>query len=385
MTLMLALLLGSAQAQDCNPAAAKAAFEEASPVAVAAAWTRWAECDPDQAKKATAAAVEKMLAGDPAYAALATAIGFGETDTVTEWVRKQEAGHRSKAIASLGNTCSTDESVEAYLLKTPSTLKSDFWKERWYRAFATCRTDGVRKWITAALDEKAASDDPDDNDFTGILEVYSRNMGADAIPKLTELAGTVGSDDKMVYIVSSFADAANVGGKGGINGDAALKGTTAIIELAPKMGYRSVENARATLEALGAQANADAMAAYRWPDRLSDGQYTYSVAARELTTCKNGKRNGTFHHADLSEPGARWPEQVKVVLVDHLTREWEIGEFAAKCKGEFTVEFFVPSEPWADDDPKKADWLKEQRQGFQAETEGYDKRGPNPHDHFELF
>ncbi len=379
MTLIAALLLSAPAHAGCD--AEMTALNEATPVSTAGAWNKLAACDAGAAHRAAKDSLGKILADDQAYTAISTMVGMGITDDVTTWIQAQEAGHRSKAIASLGDNCS--EPIEDYLLTLPDALGDDFWKQRWYRGMSGCTGEDTIIWLGTQLDAAASNAGVDDTRFTGLLGVYARNAGAEAIPKLVEVAGVVQTDERKGYVVSAFADAAHVGSEKGMDGDAALKGTTAIIELAPTLGTRGVENARATLTSLGAQANADGMAQFRWPDRYDGGTYGYAVAVRELTTCKNGKKAGTLHWATFTEPGGHWPDQLEAILKAKLETEWELGSFAKKCKGTPTISYHVPTEPFAGG-AEGDDWLDAQKKGFHAAAEGFDKKTVEQHDDFAL-
>lgn len=379
MTLIAALLLSATAHAGCD--AEMNALNEATPVSTAKAWNALAGCDSGAAYRAGPAALEKMLADDDAYTAVSTMVGMGMSDEVTTWIQAQEAGHRSKAIASLGDNCS--EPIEDYLLTLPEKLGEDFWKQRWYRGMAGCTGEKTIIWLGEQLEAAAADAGVDDTRFTGILGVYARNAGGEGIPKLIEVANTVQTDERKGYVVSSFADAARVGSAEGMDGDTALKATQAIIELAPTLGTRAVENARATLTSLGAQANADGMAQYRWPDAYDGGTYSYAVAIRELTTCKNKKKAGTLHWATFTEPGGHWPDQLEAIVKTKLEPEWELGAFAKKCKGEATITYHVPTAPFAGG-AERDEWLDGQKKGFHAATEGFDKKSVEHHEDFAL-
>jgi hypothetical protein len=194
--------------------------------------------------------------------------------------------------------------------------------------------------------------------FFSVVEVYARNLGPDALPKLTELAGQFTDEEGRTYLISAFADTAGVGSPGGINAESAKKAVAAIIAIGPTLPTRAVLQARTILRALGDEAASDGSAAWRWPDRKDPaGNYRYAVTVLEKVTCGNGKTLANLHVAPFTEKGEQWPDQLQPLLLDKLKLEWLLVA-AVKCKGtaEFTVT--MPEAPFETDEAQ-ARWIEE--------------------------
>ena len=167
--------------------------------------------------------------------------------------------------------------------------------------------------------------------FFTVLEVYSRNLGKEAVAKISEIASKTTDEEELTLLVTALADAANVGGSGGVNPVAAGAVTDALTEMGPKLPPRAVEQARRTLTAIGAEEEADGFATHRWRDRKLNDTYLYAVALTESATCKNGKTLANLHYALFRESGNQWPEQIQAIISGKLVFEWEL-QAATKCK-----------------------------------------------------
>ncbi|MED5371525.1 MAG: hypothetical protein VX899_10955 [Myxococcota bacterium] len=357
---MLSLLLALSapvQAQDCNVRQAQADLKAATPTSVPAAYSALAECDAGAAKKAAPDALEKVLAGKEGNAVLKTAVQVGADAAALEYIEGLQSDERSKAVASLGTACNASEHVADFLTATAESKGDAFWTERWYRSLAECRNPGVQELLQSEIDKPVS----DQTRFFGVLEVYSRNLGADALPTLKRLLGELENEEELTYVVNAFADAAQVGSLEGVNAETSGKAAAIIVEMAPQLPPKAVEQARTTLLSLGAEAEANKLAGVRYQDRMVDGQLRYGVVVVETATCKKGDTQIGVHMGVLTESGAAWPDQV-AESVDAASYGWDY-ELAGsrKCKGTSENTVFLSAQPVEDDAALQAFW-DEQRQ-----------------------
>lgn len=384
MTVVLLLVaLGGAQAAPepaCDAKALQKELADSSPTAIPATYKKLVGCDEAAAKATAPQAFERMLAGNDANEAVVSAIGVGAGAEARAWMGKLQPDQRSQTIAWLGGKCQGDPLVETFFIESHSALGVKFFEDRWFRGLAECRTEKIQGLLTASLDaETKAKAGADRALFYALLEVYARNLGAAAVPKLADLAGTLTNENDLTYIVSAFADAANVGGKEGTNPDASAKAVATLAKLGPTLPPKAIEQARTTLLALGSEQVADSFSGYRWPDRKRDGAYHYAAVASQIVTCKNGKKQATLHWADVTEPGNLWPEQVQLLIGEKLEAEWHLDEAAAKCKGTGEIAYAMPGEPLESEAARDV-WLEAQRKAFVGKTTGFDKVAETRHE-----
>lgn len=362
---MLSLLLAlsaPALAQDCDLRAAQADLKAATPTGVPTAYQALADCDAGAAKKAAPGALEKVLPGREGNAVLKTAIQVGADEAALEYIDGLQSDERSKAVASLGTACNASEEVAGFLTDTAKAKGDAFWTERWYRSLAECRNPGVQELLQSEIDKPVT----DQTLFFGVLEVYSRNLGADALPTLQRLLGELQNEEELTYVVNAFADAAQVGGLNGVDTETAGKAVGIIVEMAPQLPPKAVEQARTTLLSLGAEAEANKLAGIRYQERMVDGQLRYGVVVVETATCKGGDTQIAVHLGTLTEPGTAWPDQV-AEAVEGATYGWtyELAE-GRKCKGTSENTVYLSQQPVADDAALQEFWDEHRQKVIRA-------------------
>jgi len=362
-------ITAAALGADCDVSALKAALNEASPVVVPERFVALAECDAGAAKAAAQGALDKTLAGDEANEAVKTALAVGAEAEVSAWLDKLEPDLRSKTIQWLGQQCKAEPAVEKFFVNSTETKGEDFWKERWYRGLADCKTPDIQALLTTAMGSKEVGRDSRDRSaFFGLLEVYAKNLGAASHPTLTELATEITDAAEVRLVVSAFSNSASVGSKTGMDQPAAKKAISAINALGPTLPADAVDAGRDTLRALGADDDANAFVVHRWSDRF-DGGYTYLAAATEIVTCKNGKTQAYLHLGELHESGRAWPDAIEAGLKSTLESGWSL-DHAAKCKGTGETTVAMTREPVTSGD---SSFFDTQRETFATTSKGSDK------------
>ena len=369
MYLVIAALLATSPAFAAKKAAVgpcdaqKVAVAEAAPQGVPAAFDALAACDPKLAREAAPAAFPRMLAGEAADTAVVTAIKLGLDDLVVGWIDGLEGDQRSKAIARLGETCSVPE-VPTFLVATATKMGPTFFKKRGYRALDDCRDPGV----VALLEAEVARPADDRAQYSGVLEVYSRNKGAGAIPTIETLLTSAKDDELGSILIGAMADAAGVGQPGGASPEASVQAVAAIVKSVPALGPKGLDQARKTLTTLGAEAESDRVAAARFKDALqADGKMMYGAFVVENATCKKGDVKVEVHHAPVRFASPAWPDQVGE-RVKSAVSGFDL-DLAATCKGTGAVDTSVSERPLKDAAAYDA-WIKEQSDALAKRVPG---------------
>jgi len=356
---MLTLLLMAplASAQDCNTATLKKDLADASPQGVANAFVALADCDAGAGKAAAAGAFERVLSGEGGNTLVIKAIEIGAGDEAKKWLTSLQSDERSSAVAALGAACGESDPVAGFLLSTHEQLGDAFWTDRWYRSLAECRRPDIQAMLQGAID--AGSDDR--TRFFGVLEVYSRNLGAAAVPTLQGLAAeldSTGNTEELTYIVNAFADAAQVGSLDGQDAEATKLAIAAIQALAPELPPQALDQARTTLLSLGDEDASNRLSAYRHADQMINGELHYGLVAVETATCKKGDTWLGIHTGEIVEPGDLWPDQIQDAAEAAIEGQWSF-ELARKCKGTSEIEVLITEGPTGSPEGG-TEWLDEQ-------------------------
>jgi hypothetical protein len=310
------------------------------------AFKAMAECDAVLAAESAPQAFETVLAGKEGNQVLVTAVKVGANDAAMAYINGLQSDERSRAVASLGTACNGNEQVSSFLTGAAETLGESFWTDRWYRSLAECRNQDVQAFLQSEVDRSAG----DRTRFFGVVEVYARNLGKDSIPTLERLLGELENEEELTYVVNAFADAAQVGGLEGQNAETTQLAVAAIVEMAPKLPPKAIEQARTTLLSLGAEAEANALAGARYQDRMVDGKLQYGVVVVETAVCKKGNQMVGVHMGVLEEAGHAWPDQI-TAQVDGASYSWEYDMAASrKCKGTSQNTVFITSQPVTGED-----------------------------------
>ena len=325
---MLLALTTLAMAQDCDVRQLKKDLAEANPAGIPNAFDALAACDASAAKAAAPAAFERVLSGSGGNQLVVAAVKVQAWDEPRTWITSLQSDERSRTIAGLGAACASNEEVAQFLVYTQTKLGDGFWTERWYRSLAECRNPAVQEMLSAEV----AKGNSDRTRYFGVLEVYSRNLGKDAIPLLSEQLTTVTDEEELTYLVNAFADAAHVGSLDGQDEEATKLAVDAIVTGAPSLPPRAVEQARTTLTSLGDVAAADALAVVRYQDVADDG-LTYGLVAIETGTCKKDTRVN-IHTGVVSS--TMWPDQVAAGVEAATSSAWE-WPLAKKCEVATTI------------------------------------------------
>lgn len=375
--LTLLALAGNPAHAACDAKALTAQLTDGSPQAAPDTFLQLAACDAAAAKKAAATALPRFIAGEKASEAAIAALKIGASAEVVKWVNGLQPDDRGPTITAFGDACSNTKEVQAFFLAQASSMGDAFWNERWYRGLATCRVPEIQSLLDSRI---VTMQKGDKSSFLGVLEVYARNLGPSAIPKLQDLAKGTKDAEMQTYIVNAMSDAAGVGSAAGMDPKAAEMAVKSILSIAPDLTAKAVDQARITVRALGDERASDELAAVRFKAvKQADNSFLWGVVATETATCKNGKVQQNVHVAELRDSGHTWSDQVKE-RATAAVGAWPM-DLATKCKGEGKTEVIVPSEPFADAAAYKA-WVDGQLKEIQKSA--VDKRVRVDHDALNL-
>ncbi|MES2642747.1 MAG: hypothetical protein V4850_24905 [Myxococcota bacterium] len=346
----------------CDVKGLNKALVDAAPNQAGAAYGALAACDPAAAKQAAPEAFKKILAGDSGDAAVVVAVGAGAGDAVRNWVNTQEPDDRSRTISKLGEKCDK-AGVPAFFLDTEKSLGEKFWTERWYRGLDDCRDPAVQELLRARITNTSG----DRALYNGVLEVFARNLGKNAIPALKAAAQTEKDPEISGFIIDAFANAAGVGREGGPDQEAVKLAVASINEVAPLLPEKAIDKARTTLLSLGAEADSDRLAGIRYKNVMQpSGGLLYGVFTTETATCKKGDTKVVLHHAPINEAGRTWPNQVNERIQAALTGNFSL-DLAKSCKGTGVNESATPPAPFKDAAAYQA-WVDEMIREFQKKN-----------------
>lgn len=363
LPLVLSLLIPIADAAPCNTRALRAQIVSGSPAEAGEAFVTLADCNAPEARRQARPAFNRMVDADTAKDAVVAAVKLGVSDVVREWLDSQLPDVRSRAISNLAKVCGSEPAIAKMFTDAYRELDAKFFEDRWHRGLTTCREPGVQAVLQEALDHPDVGRNTRNRaQFVGLLEVYARNLGADALPTLRSYLEDPRDEEEAALVITTLGDAADVGGVDGANPEAAKAIRDMISDLAPNLPTRALERARGVLTSLKFTSEASALAKHRWADRFN-GTYQYGVATIEDVTCKNGKQRVVVHLGKATEAGNRWPDEL-IGDVEAAARNTWSYDAARKCKGTAEVSFIFSQEPIANDQAVKL-WQQQQAEEAQ--------------------
>ena len=355
MNLVFMLLTTGAFAQDCDSVTLTQSLVDASPVTVARKFNALAECDDSAASRHLEDAFERMLYDRDAVGVLQYAIGRDHSQMVLDWVAELRSDERAGAIAGLGVACASDENIANFLTSTRDTLGDQFWSHRWYRSLTECRYDSVRALLTEEIERSEANH----GNFLGLLDVWARNVGPEALPRLREMVASESDPEIQGYIVNAFGSTARPGSVYEGSEAAALAAATAITEIAPVLSIDGLRQAIPVLEGLGAMEAAASMPGAHFASSMwDDGLLHYGVIVVDSARCSRGRIRIGIYVAELTESGTRFPEQVLQQAPEAMHDDLAPFQEYENCRGgeALSTEVIVSESPLVSEDVMAA-WV----------------------------
>lgn len=351
LALALALAAPAKPAPSCDVKGLTQALRDATPGGVPKAYADLAACDAAAARAITPEAFTRVLPGQPGDDAAVLAMKLGAGEAVRAWVNGLQPDDRGPTLNRLGGRCDDPEVVK-FWVESHTALGARFFEGRWYAALDACRVPEVQNLLGVAL----ATSKKDRARFGGVVDVYARNLGKQAIPGLVDLAK--GETDPLVLIdiVDAFSDAAGVGGPNGPDLEAAAAALAALGQLTPTLPEKVADQARTTHLALGDELGADKLVTVRYRSLLQpDGGLLYGLVVVEKATCKKGDLRVEAHHGSVLDSGHTWPDQLQERVADAAKVAYEM-DLAESCRGTSTFEWIPSDTPLKDDAALRA-WV----------------------------
>ena len=363
-TLLLSLLTPLAAAEDCSARDLERSLRTAPPISKSAIFVDLASCDPARARRVGPGVIPGLIPDTDTEKALVAGAELGLGDTVRTWLSDQEPDARARALGALGRACADSPELGTFFVESAQEVGDTFWAEGWHKPLGACRTPEVQALLTEALsDPEVGREAHNSGRFFGLLGVYARNLGTEAVPTIAGYLKTPANARDAALLINAMGAAANLGGQGGLDAEATEAVRTALVEAAPTLPPESLETARNVLGALGADDDAGALARWRWAPAFEANSYRYGVALIEDVTCKNGKQRGLLHLGTVEEPGEAWPDQVAPRIQAFLPDAWAPA-LDGKCKGEGEATVLISETPLSPAD------LVTWHQGAQTQFEG---------------
>lgn len=313
MWLPLLALSFAAPAKDKPPpikpecAALAAEMAEAGPAAVGKLFARLAACDPAAAKTAAPGVFAAAIGGPGGDAAAVAAIQLDLGAALYAWIDGQQPDERSQTIDSLGKACAVEPKVGDFFVAAAAARPDRFASDRWYAGLDECRVPAAGAWLA----DQVKAGHKDRAFYKGMVETAARNLGTGAVPILAARIPAV-QPEEAAFLVAAFADAAGVGTEGGVQAEAAVAAVAAIVALVPGLPTKALDQARATLNDLGAEGESDLVAAQRFRDLAqADGTLHYGAHVAKVGVCKKGETKIESHTMVVKAGKATWPDQVE--------------------------------------------------------------------------
>jgi len=356
MNIVFMLLSTGVYAQDCDSSALTQSLNDASPVTVARKFNALAECDDSAAGAQLSQSFDRMLYDRDAVGVLQYAIDHDQSQMVLDWVADLRSDERAGAIAGLGVACANNENVANFLTSTRELLGEQFWSHRWYRALTECRYDSVRALLAEEIENSGANHD----NFYALLDVWARNVGPEALPRLKDMVVNESDPEIQGYIVNAFGSTARPGSVYEGSEEAISAASTAITEIAPSLSIDGLRQAIPILEGLGAmEAAASLPGAHFASSMWDDGLLHYGVLVVDSARCSRGRIRIGVHVSEFTESGTRFPEQVAQQAPDAMHDALAPFQEYENCRGgeALPLEIIVSESPLVSSDVMAA-WVE---------------------------
>jgi len=303
MIVSLLLNLSTASAASCDKQIAAVKASDSS--SVAAAWDNLVTCD-----KATAEASFNDALSKATDVEALTALAFVAIDREL-WKpmwgalsKIKDYGARDEVAQAVGAACTDRPIVVTYLKGAYSGLR-DIEFLQWDDAFIACEDPALLSWMEKKI--KTPPKKNFDEKFVGLMAIYVKKVGLEAIPALAEGAIVAGNAESGPFdaILFKMSEAAQpeMGSTNSPEVQAKLEG--ALVDVASKVSKEKAMAVASQLANSGSEAAAAKLLPVLYGDVVSGGVYTYGAAGVEAGDC-SGKKQAVLHYTSVAEPGKRW-------------------------------------------------------------------------------
>jgi hypothetical protein len=361
MSIFLLISLALAQTpegNECDTDALSKVITSSTGDAAAKAFTKLAECDEKKANHYAKTTISTFLVNDVGLNAAVAGMKIGAEKYVLEWMNDPDLlpDEKAQILSRLGSECHSEPIIQQFFVKTAEDDPERFWGKRYYRYLKKCKSPEITEIYTKKLDEGIAQGR---SQFFAVVSAYARNGEEDSFDKLAELLTATEDGEVQVTLITAMYEAILEMDKNNTedpNASNELRNKTVekIVEVADGLQPNALNQARTTLDALGAEGEADSMSGFYFKrKKQEDESYIWGMVATETATCKNGKIKQNIHTAPIIDSdGKIWPDEIEELIVGDGFSDWDFI-LAKDCKGSSEDIFFFSTEPFANMDEYK--------------------------------
>ena len=207
---------------------------------------------------------------------------------------------RKELTASIGEKCSTNPKIVQFLQGGYYGLKAiEF--QRWNDAFKYCENDELSNWLKTTVE--APPSVPSDEKYDSLMSIYVNKVGPSSVSSLKNAAIMSTDGGPFNQVVNQMRNAVSPSLGGEMTAENKVLLEDALIEVSEKASTEQVMRISKLLSNAKSSRVAELLPRL-YPDRLSNGKYSYAVVAVEAGECK-GKKQAVIHYATVTDPAKR--------------------------------------------------------------------------------
>jgi hypothetical protein len=361
MSIVLLISLALAQSpeeNECDVTALSKVITSSTGDAAAKAFTKLAECDSKKANHFAKTTISTFLVTEDGLEAAVAGMKIGADKYVLDWMNDSELppDEKKKILRRFGEECSTEQIVQQFFINSAANDPERFWGKRYYQYLKSCKSPEITSIYTTKLDEGIGQGR---SQFFAVASAYARNAEAQSFDKLSELLESTEDGEVQVNLIIAMYEAIDEMKKNNSedpNASNELRNKTVekIVAVADRLQPNALNQARTTLDALGAEAESDSMSGFYFKrKKQEDNSYLWGIVVSETATCKNGKIKQNIHTAPIIDSdGKIWPDELEELITGDGFTDWDFT-LAKDCKGTSEDLFFFSTEPFANMDEYK--------------------------------
>lgn len=350
MSLLLSLSLAFAQ-EECDAIALSKIVETTTGDEAAEAFSALAQCDKEKAQRFAKTTVITFVPSEKGYQGAMWAMKIEQEQFVIEWMYKMLGlSEQKQFLRVLGDACQDDKQIQNFFLDREANYTEDFWKHRYYQYLISCRVEPIQELFTKQLDLGVAQGRAQ---YFSLMGAYARHLQLDSLPKLSEILSATDDGEVHTNVLSAMLEAGDEVQKNYPDDKKILRtlnveSTKIVMANADRLSKKALEQARVSLNAIEAEAEADGLAGFYYKEKKQEDEtYLWGIVAVENTICKrkNKKKQG-IHAGLIVEQGNTWSDQLEDRVKEVVMFSWDM-KLGENCKGTSEFLYFVPEEPFS--------------------------------------